>query len=324
MEWCLKLNDERSLLFERVRRIVLVWMVLCLICTACETCWTGVKASTGVASVSWKSGEVLRNKDLPKTAGIKSAEQQVVNDIIKPESAEESTETYADCKRPEISMVQEAEIMLPVLSQSISSEKESVTSEVSEEETIPVLPEIPDTMPDRTDIIYSESMPEDQTEAVVPEVIDGFYIDDEGMITGIADQSVISSGYLELPAEGCIGIRSGAFLSSAEGIRELYIPANISFIEIGALAGMWQLEWIEKESSGGCYTEDGVLFSEDGACILSFPASRTGSYKVPTYVTTIASDAFSGAQITALDIAAAQIQDMGNFPDNIEVIQSTS
>ena len=59
-----------------------------------------------------------------------------------------------------------------------------------------------------------------------------------------------------------------------------------------AFTDLTSLGWIEMETSAGYYTEDGVLFSKDGTCLLAFPPARTGNYKVPSHVTEIADGAF--------------------------------
>ena len=147
-------------------------------------------------------------------------------------------------------------------------------------------------------------------------------MDSSGMICGIADMDVISDGYLVLPAEGCSGIRVSAFADVSELITEIYIPANITQIEEGAFACLSCLEWLEAEGSDSCFTEDGVLFSENGTCILGFPSARTGGYKVPQRVTRFAADAFATAQIETLDAVGCSLSDTGNLPSSIRLLVS--
>lgn len=330
MEWCLKLYDDRQMMLERFKRSVLVLIVLCFAATVSETGWTGAGKSPDAAKVSLKVVEALPNKDVPQNSSIESVEPQILIETIAPVSDEGTTDMHACVGLLETSDVETVPVLpetpdvetVPVLPETPDVETVPVLPETPDVETVPVLPETPDTdiMNGHIDTTLPESDTEEKTEITGPTIVDGFYIDAQGMITGIAEQSVIVDGYMELPAEKCTGIRSGAFTSLAEGIREIYIPANIIYIETGAFSGMGQTEWIEKEASGGCYTEDGVLFSENGTCILAFPAARTGSYKVPDHVTKFAPDAFCGAQITVLDTASAQIADFGNVPDYIEVI----
>ena len=199
------------------------------------------------------------------------------------------------------------------------------------EEVLPIIPdgteEIAPTDPDipvNPDIPVDPDVPADDGTAAPPENIPGtaggFYVDSAGMITGIADPSAVRDGYLELPSEGCSGIASGAFLNAPAGIREIYIPENIVTIEAGAFLGLDEMEWYEKTPSGGMYTQDGVLFSEGGTCILAFPPARIGSYKVPVQVTRFAADAFAGSRSEALDAEECGAIDTGNLPSHIKLI----
>ena len=151
--------------------------------------------------------------------------------------------------------------------------------------------------------------------------VNGFYVNEAGMICGIADpETAVSDGYAEIPAEGCTGIAAGAFDGSPAGIREIYIPENITVIEEGALSGLTDMEWIEMESSGEYITIDGVLFSDNGACLLTFPAGRIGSYKVPSQVTWFAADAFKASGLSAVDTSGCSLLDAGNLPGTIQLI----
>ena len=120
-------------------------------------------------------------------------------------------------------------------------------------------------------------------EAPVEDPANGFIIDESGMICGISDAGLaVTDLCLNLPAEGCTGIVRGAFAGVAAEIVEVHIPSGITYIEEGAFAGMSQVCKFEVEAGNSVYyTENGVLFSEGGSCILAFPAGRTGTYSVP-------------------------------------------
>ena len=102
-------------------------------------------------------------------------------------------------------------------------------------------------------------------------------------------------------------------------ISEIYIPANISEIEERAFTDLTSLGWIEMETSAGYYTEDGVLFSKDGTCLLAFPPARTGNYKVPSHVTEIADGAFDRAGIFVLDASDCSVLEIRSLPSYIEL-----
>lgn len=154
---------------------------------------------------------------------------------------------------------------------------------------------------DNDTITEDDSITEEVPET--PAAHAGFLIDGEGMICGIDVTALpTADGYLELPSEGCVGIRSGAFAEIGTGIAEVYIPENISVIEEGAFSGMCFLEWIEAAAGNpGCMTIEGVLFDGSGTTLLAFPGGRTDMYIVPENVTGIASGAFLDTAISRLD-----------------------
>ena len=199
-----------------------------------------------------------------------------------------------------------------------------------DEPAVPIVPDEPSAPPaniaDETpDAGAEEDALPDSSNPDVPgavmTTVNGFYVNEAGMICGIADpETAVSDGYAEIPAEGCTGIAAGAFDGSPAGIREIYIPENITVIEEGALSGLTDMEWIEMESSGEYITIDGVLFSDNGACLLTFPAGRIGSYKVPSQVTWFAADAFKASGLSAVDTSGCSLLDAGNLPGTIQLI----
>ena len=152
-------------------------------------------------------------------------------------------------------------------------------------------------------------------------MIDGFLVNESGIIYGISDPDlVVNDGYMEFPTEKCTGIAAGTFSSGLPTVREIFIPANITYIEEGAFSGLANMEWFEMESSGAYYTEEGVLFAEHGTCLLAFPAGRTGNYKVPSHVVRFAAGSFDSAQIEVLDATACILTDVSGIPENISLL----
>lgn len=188
------------------------------------------------------------------------------------------------------------------------------------DETVPQMPEAVPSVPDEPAGSVPSDTPEEEN-TVPPAAVGGFYVDESGMICGIADPSVVEDGCLVLPSEGCRGIRRGAFAGAPAGICEVFIPANITLIEEGAMSDLSDAEWFEAEP-GSYYTEDGVLFSEEGTCLLAFPSARTGFYKVPSGVSRFAHDAFAGARIETVDVTKCTLTDMGNLPENVAVLDT--
>lgn len=234
------------------------------------------------------------------------------------------------------------EFMIPVVPSVFPAEPENSTVYMPEapaatvpeepevsvpEGTAPVIPEVPEaSVPEEP----ATSVPDDPAEQVPPEntgngsvpgVIDGFLVNESGIIYGISDPDlVVNDRYMEFPTEKCTGIAAGTFSSGLPTVREIFIPANITYIEEGAFSGLANMEWFEMESSGVYYTEEGVLFAEHGTCLLAFPAGRTGNYKVPSHVVRFAAGSFDSAQIEVLDATACILTDVSGIPENISLL----
>ncbi|GEM_PF-4048347 len=196
---------------------------------------------------------------------------------------------------------------------------------ISEEEPAPpaVLPDVPaeevpdvpvDGMPD----VPAEEVPEHPGEggedAGLSGIVDGFLVDESGMIYGLApDADVVYDGYLlNFPTEGVTGIKNGAFLSAPAGIMETYIPANITVIEPGAFHGLGELEWIEVDGLNPNYTSaDGALFTADMSCLLKFPPARTDIYNVPGSVVRVADFAFADTHLSKIDMRMCGVIEFG-------------
>lgn len=110
-------------------------------------------------------------------------------------------------------------------------------------------------------------------EPVVPKEISGFICSGEGHITGYADSSkFMKASLVVLPWNtACTGIRKGAFRGLEEKIEEIYIPANITYIEAGAFDMLDNLIFIEADSMNAEYhSANGVLYNKDGS-IAAYP-----------------------------------------------------
>ena len=156
----------------------------------------------------------------------------------------------------------------------------------------------------------SNNIPKNDTEEKedartdIAETITPFLIDGDGMIYGINEEMLdCTSGVLELPSENCVGIRSHVFINGFTDIYEIYIPSNISVIEIGAFEGIDNLFDIMVEEENINYTSiDGVLYDEEEITLLTFPSGRTGGYIVPTQTERIAANAFAQTGLSVIDI----------------------
>lgn len=104
----------------------------------------------------------------------------------------------------------------------------------------------------------------------------GFLANDSGHIIGCTDAGLAAmDGFLRIPNYGeCTGIERGAFDSIRDYVIEAYIPANITYIENGALDSLSNLMYIEAAAGNpSYYSENGVLYNRDGT-VAAYPAGR--------------------------------------------------
>lgn len=121
-----------------------------------------------------------------------------------------------------------------------------------------------------------------------------FVIDANGMLSEYRGSEIPDGGFMELPREGCTGVRSSAFVNSWEGITDLCIPGNITYIEPGALNPLRELWWIFVEGSNPNYAAaNGVLFSKDMSTLIYYPVDGSVNYRIPESVTAIENHAMS-------------------------------
>lgn len=97
----------------------------------------------------------------------------------------------------------------------------------------------------------------------------GFISDERGYLIGCTSELLVTDGIFLLPVSSdCVGIASGAFDGMDEAVLELYIPANITEIEEGALDSLKPLWYIEVDPANpSYYSEDGVLYHRNGAVV---------------------------------------------------------
>lgn len=197
-------------------------------------------------------------------------------DMIKSESFEEKSENV----KSEISVVQDS-------TEEIIEKDVIVSEEVIEE-------------------VFDESVDFDEKE-VSNETVNSetaFLIDDMGMIYGFRPEYVNdSTGYLELPKEGCVGIRRGTFVECTENIAEIRIPENIVNIEDGAITELRSLECIITDMANPVYmSKEGALFDRTGTSLIAYPPARVGAYFVPEYVRSVSENAFLNTSLFIIDV----------------------
>lgn len=94
-----------------------------------------------------------------------------------------------------------------------------------------------------------------------------FLTNEKGEIVGYSNASLaVVDGMVVLPGDAdYTGIRAGAFDGIENEIFEIYIPANITFIEEGVLETLPHLMYIEvADGNPSFYSEGGVLYRRTG------------------------------------------------------------
>lgn len=221
---------------------------------------------------------------------------------------------------------------ITVLPEIMTDIEGSAPSEVISDEEIEIITEIvPDTEkeihPDEmigTEITVAPEIPEETVEEVV-QMMSPFLTDEAGMIYDfIPEYANLSNGYLEIPTDGCVGIRRGAFDGCSGMIAEIMIPAGIVQIEDGALNEITSLEWITVAGENPSYSsKDGILFRYGGSEIFTFPPARVGAYFVPAEVTGVSANAFMNTSLSIIDTRACGLPDncLLNISESCSIIE---
>ena len=117
-------------------------------------------------------------------------------------------------------------------------------------------------------------VPTEEPEATV-KVIKGFMINDSGCITGYQDLMVAKSGILALPEDTfCTSVGSNAFAGLEDICTEIYIPANITWIEPDAFMELSNVFYVEvAPDNPNYYSECGILYNTDGELVY-YPLAR--------------------------------------------------
>ena len=97
------------------------------------------------------------------------------------------------------------------------------------------------------------------------------------------------------------------------GLKSVTIPASVTFIGKSAFYGCDALESIAVAGGNPSYAgKDGILFTKDGKTLLRCPPSKTGALSVPSGVTVIGDEAFSGCSgLTSVAIPTS-VASIGN------------
>ena len=126
-----------------------------------------------------------------------------------------------------------------------------------------------------------------------------------GIIWSLAFQGC--SGLTSLTISSGVTTIGTAAFSGCSGLTSVTIPASVtSILPGGAFYGCSGLISIAVDAANPNYsTADGALFNKNLTTLIRFPASKAGSYTIPSSVTSIPDNAFSGCTgLTSLTISS--------------------
>ena len=127
------------------------------------------------------------------------------------------------------------------------------------------------------------------TSIIIPESVTSI-----GSGTFYSATSLISITFVGTSALTSIGSRA---FQNATGLTSITIPASVTSIGSRAFQNCSKLQSIIADQNNTTYSSiDGVLFNKLQTTLVIFPCGRTGSYIVPSSVTSIGSRAFESAK----------------------------
>ncbi len=87
-------------------------------------------------------------------------------------------------------------------------------------------------------------------------------------------------------------------------IESVSIPANVGYLGEFAFTGNKNLQSYTVAAGNGHYTsENGILYNKAKTKLIAYPAGRTGSFEVPSFVETIGFGAFENSKLTKVTFA---------------------
>jgi len=96
-------------------------------------------------------------------------------------------------------------------------------------------------------------------------------------------------------------ILNNAFAYS--GLTSITIPKNVTSIDEGAFSGCKSLTAINVDTVNTTYiSQDDALYNKAKTTLFVYPAGKTGTYNIPSTVTSIAESAFAGSSLTGVTI----------------------
>ena len=107
--------------------------------------------------------------------------------------------------------------------------------------------------------------------------------------TGAGGDLIVSNSLNGLPVAGI----NNAVFQNFSSLTSVTIPSSITQIGQNAFAGCINLTAFTLDPGNSAYSSlDGVLFNKDQTTLLQCPGAKTGSYRIPSTVTTVGDAAF--------------------------------
>ncbi|MEE1085869.1 MAG: hypothetical protein U0L05_01675 [Schaedlerella sp.] len=268
-----------------------------------------------------KNSEKAASKETPIELTMAAEKEVVVESILKENTEIQSLEMM---EVPEIS---KNEVIVEFeMSENITGEESEILQNATNEKS-EILENVANVESETLEnVVETES--ENMSEMMsVEDIVSAspFLIDEAGMIYGYQPiLSESSAACLELPKEGCFGIRRGTFAGCTEYISEIIIPSNITCIEDGALTELTSLEWITVKEDNLTYKAvDGVLFDYSKTTLQAYPPARIGAYFIPANVLSVSANAFLNSNLFMIDLRDCGLSAncLLNISENCSIIE---
>ncbi len=122
-------------------------------------------------------------------------------------------------------------------------------------------------------------------------------------VTSIGDEAFAGCSNLILTIPASVNYIGAAAFYNCNALTSVTIPSSVTYIGNDAFGDCKNLTEIIVENNNYYTTENGVLFNKEKTNLKQYPAGKSGSYSIPSSVSTISDWAFMGCRgLTSISI----------------------